>query len=146
MFLLYGILAAALFMDFYRCRIPNLLILAGYIMGIAYGIHSCNIWYVYITDSIIILLALYPLFLIGAFGGGDVKLFAVVGLFLGLELTVNIFITSLMAGAVCSVIKISVALIKRNRFSLSNLYIHFSLPIFIGTILTLHGGITWITF
>lgn len=146
MFLLYGILAAALFMDFYRCRIPNLLILAGYILGIAYGIFNHDIWYIYITDSIISLLALYPLFLIGAFGGGDVKLFAVVGLFLGLEPTVNIFITSLMAGAVCSVIKISATLIKRKHFSLSNLYIHFSLPIFIGTILTLHGGITWITF
>lgn len=146
MFLLYGILAAALFTDFYRCRIPNLLILAGYAAGVFYCICSCDIWYIFITDSIVVVLSLYPLFLIGAFGGGDVKLFAVIGLFLGLELTVNIFITALMAGAVCSVIKILVTLIKRRSFSLSNLYIHYSLPILIGTILTLHGGITWITF
>ena len=146
MFLLYGILAAALFTDFYKCRIPNLLILAGYTAGVVYFICSCNIWYVFITDSIVIVLALYPLFLIGAFGGGDVKLFAVIGLFLGLELTVNIFITALIAGAACSVMKILATLIKRRSFSLSNLYIHYSLPVLIGTILTLHGGITWITF
>lgn len=146
MFLLYGILAAALFMDFYRCRIPNPLILAGYIMGAVYCIYSYNEWYIYITDSIAVVIILYPLFLIGAFGGGDVKLFGVIGLFLGLELTINIFITALMAGAVCSVIKIIYTLIKRQDFSLSNLYIHFSFPILIGTILTLHGGITWITF
>lgn len=146
MFLLYGILAAALFMDFYKCRIPNLLILAGYMAGVAYGICSCNIWYVYITDSIVVAFALYPLFLTGAFGGGDVKLFAVIGLFLGLEMTVNVFITSLMAGALCSVVKILCTLIKRRGFSLSNLYIHYSLPVLMGTILTLHGGITWITF
>ena len=146
MFLLYGILAAALFMDFYRCRIPNLLILAGYTAGLIYRICSCDIWYVFITDSIVVVLALYPLFLIGAFGGGDLKLFAVIGLFLGLDPTVNIFITALMAGAVCSVIKIFAAFLKRQNFTLSNLYIHFSLPVLIGTILTLHGGITWITF
>lgn len=146
MFLLYGILAAALFTDFYRCRIPNLLILAGYITGTVYCIYSYNNWYIFITDSIAIILILYPLFLIGAFGGGDIKLFAVIGLFLGLELTVNVFITALIAGAVCSVIKIISTLIRRRQLFLSGLSIHYSLPVFIGTILTFHGGITWITF
>lgn len=146
MFLLYGILAAALLMDFYRCRIPNLLVLAGYVTGAVYCICNYDIWHIFIIDSMLIVLALYPLFLIGAFGGGDVKLFAVIGVFLGLELTINIFITALMAGAVCSVIKIVCTLLKRQKVSLSGLYIHFSLPVFAGTILTLHGGITWITF
>lgn len=146
MFFLYGILAAAIFTDFYRCRIPNLLILAGYMIGMAYCIFTEDFWYFFLADSLITLLFLYPLFLIGAFGGGDVKLFSVIGLFLGLEAAANIFINALLAGAVCSVIKIILTLAKKRKASLSNLYIHYSLPVLIGTILTTSGGITWITF
>lgn len=146
MFLLYGILAAALYTDFTKCRIPNQLILTGYGVGILFGIFTKGLWYIFILDSIMVFFFLYALFLIGALGGGDIKLFMVIAVFLGLEQVLNIAITAVMAGAVCSVIKILFIFHKRKHLSLSGLYIHFSLPILIGTILTVHGGITWITF
>lgn len=146
MFLLYGILAAALYTDFTKCRIPNQLILTGYGAGILFGIFTKSLWHILVLDSIMVFFFLYALFLIGALGGGDIKLFMVIAVFLGLELALNIAITAVMAGALCSVIKILITFQREKRLSLSGLYIHFSFPIVIGTILTVHGGITWITF
>ena len=146
MLLLYCILVAALLTDFCRCRIPNFLILMGFLAGIGYSVFTGGIRDGYLLDSVIILILLYPFFLLGAFGGGDIKLFAVITLFLGMEGVINIIITSLMIGAVCSLVKILFRLLRREKLSLSNLYIHFSLPILAGTILTQFGGILWITF
>ncbi|MCH5280906.1 MAG: prepilin peptidase [Lachnospiraceae bacterium] len=146
MFVLFGILTAALLTDLFRSRIPNLLILIGYLSGITCAVLTENPWYLCLFDGLAILLFLYPLYLIGAFGGGDIKLLSVIGLFLGLPSTVNIVLTAIMAGAVCSVIKIIFLLSCRRKISFSNLTIHFSLPIFIGTILIVFGGISWITF
>lgn len=146
MFLLYGILAAALVVDFRHFRIPNGLILVGIVAGISYTVRSDGLWYLALLDGLILLLILYPFYMIGAFGGGDVKLLAVVGIFLGLEMGVNVVVLSLMAGAVCSVLKILYELFRKKWLSFKHLYIHFSLPIFIGTILVHFGGITWITF
>jgi Flp pilus assembly protein protease CpaA len=146
MVLLYCLLAAACITDFWKCRIPNVLILIGYILGTVYCLWCNNIWHLAFFDSLFILLSLYPLFVIGAFGGGDVKLFSVVAFFLGFETTINIVITAMIAGAVCSVIKILFTYLRKQSVSLSRLYIHFSFPIFIGTILTHLGGTIWITF
>lgn len=146
MFILFGILAAALLTDLFRSRIPNRLILAGYLSGIVYAVLTENPWYLCLLDAFIILVFLYPLYLIGAFGGGDIKLFSVIGMFLGFMPAVNIVLTAIMAGAVCSVIKIIFLLLRYRKISFSNLTIHFSLPIIIGTIFIVFGGITWITF
>ncbi len=146
MLLLYGILAAALFMDFYKCRIPNKLILAGYFIGFVHCLYTGDLWFISLMDSLFILILLCPLYTIGAFGGGDVKLFMVIAVFLGFENTVNIIITSIMAGAICSVVKIIFMFFQKKKQSLSHLYIHFSLPMVIGTILIQQGGIIWITF
>lgn len=146
MFILYCLLAAAVFMDFYRDRIPNWLIAAGYLAGIGYSLSGGGLWFIFILDSVAILILLYPFFLAGAFGGGDVKLLSAAALFLGAEETVNVILSALMVGAVCSVAKIIFLLCRKEKISLSHLYIHFSLPILAGTILTHLGGITWITF
>lgn len=146
MFLLYGILAVALVADFRHFRIPNVLILVGIMAGIGYTAWSDGLWYLALLEGLILLLVLYPFYMIGAFGGGDVKLLAVVGIFLGLEMGVNVAVLSLMTGAVCSVFKILYELFRKKWLSFKHLYIHFSLPIFIGTILVQFGGITWITF
>lgn len=146
MFVLFGILAAALVTDLFRSRIPNPLILAGYLLGMVYAVLTENPWYVCLLDAFILLVFLYPLYLIGAFGGGDIKLFSVIGMFLGFMPAVNVVLTAIMAGAVCSVIKIIFLLLTHRKISFSNLTIHFSLPIFMGTILIVFGGISWITF
>lgn len=146
MLFLYCLLAAAFFMDIWKERIPNLLIVTGCLAGAGYALAGGTLWYLSVLDGIAILILLYPFFLIGAFGGGDVKLLSVVGMFLGTETTINIILTAIMAGAVCSVVKIAFLLLQKKKIPFSRLYIHFSLPIFLGTILTHLGGITWITF
>lgn len=146
MLFLYCLLAAAFLMDIWQERIPNLLIAAGCLAGIAYALCGGALWYLSVLDSVVILIFLYPFFLIGAFGGGDVKLIAVIALFLGAEATINVILSAVIAGAVCSVIKIAFLLLQKKKLVFSRLYIHFSLPILIGTSLTHLGGITWITF
>lgn len=146
MLLLYSILIIALFTDFYKCRIYNRLILAGYFAGFCYCLCNQGLWYISLGDSLFTLAILYPLFVIGAFGGGDIKLFTVIALFFGLEGTLNIIISSVMAGAVLSILKIIFTLFQKKKISLAHLYIHFSLPILIGTILIHQGGVQWITF
>lgn len=146
MLLLYSILIIALFTDFYKCRIYNWLILAGYFAGFCHCLCNQGLWYISLGDSLFTLAILYPLFVIGAFGGGDIKLFTVIALFFGLEGTLNIIISSVMAGAVLSILKIIFILFQKKNISLAHLYIHFSLPILIGTILVHQGGIQWITF
>lgn len=146
MFVLFGILAAALLTDLFRSRIPNLLILAGYLSGIVSAALAGIPWYLCLLDGLVILVFLYPLYLIGAFGGGDIKLFGVIAVFLGLMPAVNVVLTAVMAGAVCSIMKITYQLLRQKKISFSNLTIHFSLPIFIGTILIVFGGVSWITF
>lgn len=143
MYLLYGILVTALFMDFKSLRIPNWLIVIGWLMGFVYGLHQGEPWYLMVSNGILILILFYPLYVIGAFGGGDIKLFSVIGMFLGVDATVHILILSLMAGAVCSGIKIILMFFQKKKQSFQHLYIHFSLPIFLGTILVQSGGITW---
>lgn len=146
MLLLYGILVIALFTDFYKCRIYNWLIVIGYFAGFCHCLYNQELWYISLGDSLFILALLYPLFVIGAFGGGDIKLFTVIALFLGLEGTLNIIISSVMAGAVLSILKIIFIFFQKKNISLAHLYIHFSLPILIGTILLQQGDVQWITF
>lgn len=146
MFLLYGILVAAVVWDFRSFRIPNALILLGVATGIAYSMWQDNTWYYSFLEGCILLLVLYPFYAIGAFGGGDVKLLAVIGIFIGLEQGVNVVVLSLAVGAVCSVFKILYTFFLTKRLSIKNLYIHFSLPIMVGTFLVQFGGISWITF
>lgn len=146
MFILYGILAAAMVSDFRSMRIPNFLILFGILAGVGYGVFRDSPWYCALLEGMLLLILLYPLYAISAFGGGDVKLLAVVGIFLGLERGINVVVLSLVAGAVCSVFKILYELFRMKRLSIKNLYIHFSLPITVGTFLVHFGGISWITF
>lgn len=137
--LLYGILFAALVMDFKSDKIPNGWIMTGYLAGLAVlFLQGETLWYYYVTDSIYILVICYVLYVAGVFGGGDAKLFAMIALWIGFERTVTAFVLAVIVGCICSVVKIF-DLVRRGEFrekDFSHLSIHFALPIFLGTCLT----------
>jgi prepilin peptidase CpaA len=79
-----AVMAAALIWDLARRRIPNALVVAGLVLGA--GIRFIVSDHSLITGLLGAGLALaltFPLFALRAMGGGDVKLFAVTGMFLG---------------------------------------------------------------
>lgn len=79
-------------------------------LGIIIGA-LCSLWHS--SDirrtAISVLLAfllLYPLFKIGALGAGDVKIFMMIGSFIGAKELLLILIMSFVIGALCSLIKL----------------------------------------
>ena len=142
---LYTVLVIALLFDFRKCRIPNWLVVAGYMMGGLSAYLGDSQWYFYIFDSFLLLLILYPLFLVGALGGGDIKLLTCISVYLGFEQGLNLSILAIAIGAVISILKIIFLLCQKKEFQFSHLYIHFSLPIVLATLfINFHGGfIVW---
>ncbi|MCR5654539.1 MAG: prepilin peptidase [Lachnospiraceae bacterium] len=137
--ILFGILFVALIMDYKSSKIPNLLILFGYGLGVVLLFFSREeLWYFYLIDSIYILAIGYVLYIGGVFGGGDAKLFAVIALWLGFEQTLMAGVIAVIAGFICSVFKI-IDLIRKKEFqkeNFSHLTIHFALPIFVGALIS----------
>lgn len=138
---LFAVLIIAVIYDFWKCRIPNWLVVIGYFVGIASALWQDKLWYLRLTDSLLMLLILYPLFLFGTFGGGDVKLLLCIVAFVGFEEGACISIFAVIIGAVISMIKIVYFLCGKKMFQFSRLYIHFSLPIFMAASFSVfHGG------
>ena len=87
MIALLMILIAAVYTDYRQNRIPNWIIIFGLISG-------CFISYMYggigmllegLLGMVLPIVLLYPVFVIGGMGAGDLKLFAVVGSYLGIK-------------------------------------------------------------
>lgn len=134
--MLYAVLVIAVVFDFWKCKIPNLLVLTGYVAGAICVCATDEQGYFYLVDSMLILLMLYPLFLAGAFGGGDIKLITCISVYMGLEQSIHLTIMAIAIGAVFSIFKIIYLLKRAEDFQFSHLYIHFSLPIAMATFLT----------
>ena len=79
-----AVMAAALTMDVRTNRIPNTLVLAG--LGAGLALNAVAGWAALgagLAGAGLALAVTFPLFALGAIGGGDAKLFMVVGAFLG---------------------------------------------------------------
>ena len=101
------ILIAAVYTDYRQNRIPNWIIIFGLISG-------CFISYVYggigmllegLLAMVLPIVLLYPVFVIGGMGAGDLKLFAVVGSYLGIKGITISFISAFIVGATISLVK-----------------------------------------
>jgi Flp pilus assembly protein protease CpaA len=94
----------AAFTDLKWRRIPNWLTLPALPVGIlAQTIYGDGFWQG-LLGALAGFLALLPLFLVGAGGAGDVKLFAVVGGFVGLHNLLAVFVLIALIGGVAAVI------------------------------------------
>lgn len=140
-------LMVSVVLDLMYKRIPNWLILIGLCIAglILYCEHKD--WYYFCFDAVLIFLITYILYVVGALGGGDVKLFIVLALIIGYTDTFNILLLSLFIGAIISIFKIIYEVFEKNLSleSFQNMYIHFSIPISIATIYIhfLGGPIIW---
>ena len=107
MIALLMILIAAVYTDYSQNRIPNWIIVFGLISG-------CFISYMYggigmllegLLGMVLPIVLLYPVFVIGGMGAGDLKLFAVVGSYLGIKGITISFVSAFIVGATISLVK-----------------------------------------
>jgi prepilin peptidase CpaA len=145
MFLLF-ILLGAVCTDLYSFRIPNWLILSGFISGIGCQLiwPGTQLLYENIAAAFLTIVFLIPLFRLRVIGGGDVKLFGVCALFTGFPRIGYIILYAFLAGGILSIFYLAYRRVisKNNRHKKT--VIHFSIPIFIGAAAEyLWGGIIW---
>jgi len=109
--LLCVLLLIAVFFDVRSHRIPNLLVLAGLIIGIAYHSFMASGWGLAyaLTGAAVGFVVFFPIYLMRGMGAGDVKLMAMVGAFLGAASTFGAILMTLIAGGVLA---LAVALSK----------------------------------
>ena len=106
-FLLVSLLAIALFYDVATRRIPNWLVLAGLIVGVA-----CSLAYAgsasgignSLLGALTGLVIMLPLYFLHAMGAGDAKLMAAVGAFLGPTQVAGAALLTFVAGGILSLV------------------------------------------
>ena len=79
MVILCTFLVIACYFDDRKGRIPNLLLVMLLAAGLLLGMLSGGLWGAmsYVGCSVLVMVALYPLFKLGCMGAGDVKLFGI---------------------------------------------------------------------
>ena len=100
--------------DYIRYRIPNLLLFAVFIAGIAEGYFAGGSFpgVTYIIKAVLVITLLFPIFKVGMIGAGDVKLLGLcAGFFSGADILYFLFFSMLIA-AVFSTVK----MMKENNF------------------------------
>lgn len=108
-------------------RIPNRLIIAGYIAGvIMLVIRGFSGEYIgnYITGTLVGLSEMLIFYIIKAVGAGDVKLFAVLGLLLGKTLITQLLIVSLVTGGITGVVELCIKKTGRVELGMSHVQMH----------------------
>lgn len=102
------LLLAVCIVDYMSTRIPNGMILLTAAVGVCccYRDNGAAGAGVYFIVCLLVLFILYPLFMIGAIGAGDVKLYAVTAGFFSGRAIFSFLITSLLIAAIFSLIKI----------------------------------------
>lgn len=103
-----AVMGTALYWDLTKRRIPNALVVAGLVLGAAIRVMvSGPSLLAGLLGALLALALTFPLFAMRAMGGGDVKLFAVSGMFLGMA---GFFTALLVSGVVGGLIGLIAAL------------------------------------
>ncbi len=100
--LLFLLLAVAVITDLLSNKIPNLLIMAGIVIGVLTTHHLIES----ISVFIFCILIFFPVFTIGALGAGDIKCIAMMSFYLTRQEWLWALFYSFLAAAVYSVCKI----------------------------------------
>ncbi len=137
-YLLTGILAVAAVWDLCYAKIPNMLIVVGYMMAF------CNVLTQEedVTLDRFLGLALpfllgFVFFVFGNLGAGDIKLLSVAGAFLGVKAVLHCIGGAIAVGAVIGGLKIFSEAGRERRYPRKTT-IRFALPILCGTLIHLY--------
>lgn len=164
------ILTLSVIYDLQFDKVPNALIGIGITAGVIFRLSSSKgteTW-ILVFDLIFPFVLFFLLFLIRAFGAGDIKLFMMTGLYLGTKSNLRCIGFAFLAAAMIGIVKLLIHKRLLSRFGVlldygkkmveSVIYkkslplyrigkhteeaakIHFSLPILIGTMLVLATG------
>lgn len=160
---LVSIGVACVFCDLYERRIPNPLITSGFLLGISWQWSSKGppgLWE-FLAGAALPLLLLGPLHYFRMLGAGDVKLFMVTGGLLGPQEGLKALVFSFLIAAACSAVVLFKHRILRRRLNYfvhylhdylqtgkwepyiqrkeDAAYLHFSIPIVLGSLLVMGG-------
>jgi len=118
------VVVSAVIMDFSTGKVSNYLIIVGLIMGFFLQILSGGKEQIIysLAGAVVPLVVLMLVFLIGGIGAGDIKLFSVIGLFLGAKGVFTCIVVAFIIGAVMSLGKI---LVSRNFYFYFNNLVHY---------------------
>lgn len=105
------ILTVAAACDYFTNKIPNLLIISGYItafvtMILTYGLDD---WYIYIIRALWPIPALFIFYFLKALGAGDIKLFSVISIFCPTEFLIRFVIISLIIAAIWGILRLIIS-------------------------------------
>lgn len=99
----------ACFFDYRRDKIPNALILTGLIFACGYQAVLNDMGLLYIgtifIPTVLVLILLYPLYMLGILGAGDVKLYCMSAAFLAGKDCILFFSLSLLLSAAAALLK-----------------------------------------
>ena len=137
----------AMLYDILSYKIPNWLAGVSLITGIAYSfVNGGKAGLLFSVCGVFIpILLLFGLYLLGALGAGDVKLFAAIGAFVQLKIIPVICICFLVAAPIGI---LAMFLNKKEKMRLYKFKVrltkmHFAVPVFIGTAVYMIGGILY---
>lgn len=97
-------LVPACYFDYRRDKIPNVLILTGMLLAFGYQAAHSGIGLLCIR-TVLVLILLYPLYIFGMLGAGDVKLYCMSAAFLAGKDCVFFFLFSLLFSAAAALLK-----------------------------------------
>lgn len=154
--ILLSILFGATIMDCISFKIKNRYLLISFFISVSYQIYS-NDFPILVSVFISIFLTfvlLYPIYLIGGIGAGDVKLFMVISVFFSFEEMPWILFTAFLIGAIEGVFLLVSSLLQNyqretqfiffiqdfiSKFYQRSTHIHFTIPITISILLKIGG-------
>lgn len=107
MIVLLLILSAAVYTDYRQRRIPNWIVGFGVVSGlfICFLHGGVSSFLEGLCGMVLPVVLLYPAFMIGGLGAGDLKLFAVVGSYLGIKGVLISLTFAFVMGAILSLVK-----------------------------------------
>ena len=129
------VLGAAVYFDLTREKVPNRLIITGYIAGAIFNIHAPPDIIHYLISIIWPILLLYPLFLIRGLGAGDIKLFSVLSIFTSSAVLIQVMILSLFVGTGVFALRWLACSCRTGKQPPA--YIHYTLAILAAYVITL---------
>lgn len=138
-FVVWSLMTVASLFDARSYRIPNSLILLGYTASFMMAVfeHGSQGISIFIISALWPILLLYLLYLLGALGAGDIKLFSVMATMVGVRMTLRTICLSIILGGIAAII---ICLYERQIVKRK---LHFSFYIVAAFfLLQLQGGVT----